>query len=382
MASFPVVNGVTVLMLPPDGVTPDFDNPRQNHRLQHFLAFGIGGPLALAFLLQRFYTKLYLSKGLQIDDGTLHVSRMAHVVNSILEGGMCAHVWEMPLERFERYAIFVFVAAPVYQLCNGFTKLSLLAIYLQLSPSRLFRFATWSSIAIVAAYSIVITCMMIFRCSPVRKSFDVRVQGGWCLDAGILYMATAVSNIVTDVMLFLLPTPMVLRLQMDRAQKMGAIAIFAIASATVATSIVRLIYLPATLRSTDPSWDAAPANVWTFVEGNLFVICGSMPTARRFARHWFPGLFGTNTPQVSKDSARSAIATWGGRARKHRRYSQFEEEDASELELFDRAGGGAEDAASRTERGADAQDGHAGLINSDAETGGAKMQDENRHNCS
>lgn len=69
MASFPVVNGVTVLMLPPDGVTPDFDNPRQNHRLQHFLAFGIGGPLALAFLLQRFYTKLYLSKGLQIDDG-------------------------------------------------------------------------------------------------------------------------------------------------------------------------------------------------------------------------------------------------------------------------------------------------------------------------
>lgn len=107
-----------------------------------------------------------------------------------------------------------------------------------------------------------------------------------------------------------------------------------------------------------------------------------MPTARRFARHWFPGLFGTNTPQVSKDSARSAIATWGGRARKHRRYSQFEEEGASELELFDRAGGGAEDAASRTERGADAQDGHAGLINSDAETGGAKMQDENRHNCS
>lgn len=70
MASFPVVNGVTVLMAPPDGVTPDFGNPRQNHWLQHYLAFGIGGPLALAFLCQRYYTKLYLSKGLQIDDGT------------------------------------------------------------------------------------------------------------------------------------------------------------------------------------------------------------------------------------------------------------------------------------------------------------------------
>ena len=32
---------------------------------------------------------------------------------------------------------------------------------------------------------------------------------------------------------------------------------------TIATSIVRLVYLPATLRSTDISWDAAPADVWT-----------------------------------------------------------------------------------------------------------------------
>lgn len=159
---------------------------------------------------------------------------------------------------------FVYIAAPVYQLCNGFTKLSLLCIYLQLSPQRCFRLATWLSIVLVALYTVVIAVIMLFHCSPVRKAFDLRIQTGACLDAGILYMATAVSNILTDVMLFLLPTPMVLRLEMDRAQKMGAIAIFGIASATVATSIVRLVYLPATLRSIDPSWDAAPANVWTY----------------------------------------------------------------------------------------------------------------------
>lgn len=84
-----------VLMTPSGGVTPDFDNPRQNHWLQHYLVFGIGGPLALAFLCQRYYTKLYLSKGLQIDDGarrtgsvemqsltnfaSIHVSGLDHV---------------------------------------------------------------------------------------------------------------------------------------------------------------------------------------------------------------------------------------------------------------------------------------------------------------
>ncbi|KAM3540073.1 hypothetical protein ARSEF1564_006989 [Beauveria bassiana] len=342
MASFPVANSVTVLMTPPDGVTPDFDNPLQNHWLQHYLAFGIGGPLALAFLCQRYYTKLYLSKGLQIDDAfmflgwIMSVATRAILTYSIAQGGMCAHAWEMPLKRFERYSIFVYVAAPVYQLCNGFTKLSLLCIYLQLSPQRCFRLATWLSIVLVALYTVAIAIIMLFHCNPVRKAFDLRIQTGACLDAGILYMATAVSNILTDVMLFLLPTPMVLRLEMDRAQKMGAIAIFGIASVTVATSIVRLVYLPATLRSTDPSWDAAPAKVWTFVH---FVICGSRPTVRRFARHLCPGWFGTNSPAISKNSAQSTLVTWGAsrmRTRRHRRWSQFE--DASEMELVQRGG--------------------------------------------
>ncbi|KAM3459817.1 hypothetical protein NHJ6243_006549 [Beauveria neobassiana] len=266
-----------VLMTPSGGVTPDFDNPRQNHWLQHYLVFGIGGPLALAFLCQRYYTKLYLSKGLQIDDAFMFLAWIMSVATQ---------------------AILTF-----------------------------------------ALYTVAIAIIMLFHCNPVRKAFDLRIQTGACLDTGILYMATAVSNILTDVMLFLLPTPMVLRLEMDRAQKMGAIAIFGIASVTVATSIVRLVYLPATLRSTDRSWDAAPANVWTFVEGNLFVICGCMPTVRRFARHLCPGWFGTNSPAISKNSAQSTLVTWGAsrmRTRRHRRWSQFD--DASEMELVQRGG--------------------------------------------
>ncbi|KAM0741160.1 hypothetical protein ACQRIT_004017 [Beauveria bassiana] len=277
MASFPVANGVTVLMTPPDGVTPDFDTRGRT-------------------------TGCSTTWRLQIDDAFMFLG------------------WIMSTPS-PKASIFVYVAAPVYQLCNGFTKLSLLCIYLQLSPQRCFRLATWLSIVLVALYTVAIAIIMLFHCNPVRKAFDLRIQTGACLDAGILYMATAVSNILTDVMLFLLPTPMVLRLEMDRAQKMGAIAI------------------SASLRSTDPSWDAAPANVWTFVEGNLFVICGCMPTVRRFARHLCPGWFGTNSPAISKNSAQSTLVTWGAsrmRTRRHRRWSQFE--DASEMELVQRGG--------------------------------------------
>jgi hypothetical protein len=65
------VDGVDVFRLPPEGYEVDFDNPRSQKVLDHYLIFGIGAPLAFVALLQRFYTKLYLSKGLQVDDGML-----------------------------------------------------------------------------------------------------------------------------------------------------------------------------------------------------------------------------------------------------------------------------------------------------------------------
>ncbi|KAI5458203.1 hypothetical protein BGZ63DRAFT_432708 [Mariannaea sp. PMI_226] len=322
MASFPKIDGVEVFRLPPPGYVVDFAHPQQQKKLDHYLIFGIGGPLALIALLQRYYTKIFLSKGLQVDDA------------SIAEGGMCAHSWEMPLERYERYSFYAYLSAPIYMLCNGFVKLSLLTFYLHLSPQKWFRTSVWISIGIVAVYTILITFMMFFVCNPPRKAFDFKVEGGTCIEAGILYIATAVSNIVTDSILFVLPIPMVYQLHMPRIQKVGAIVIFGIGSLTIATSIIRLAYLPPVLASTDPSWDAAPADIWTFIEGNLFVICGSLPTLRRFFKHLMPRLMGSSKPtDYGNTYGHHQQSGTVSRARKQRtQFSQYPEDD-DETEL-------------------------------------------------
>ena len=63
------VDGIPMVMPAPEGWVVNLANPTRQYVLEHYLIFGILGPLAFIALLQRFYVKIFLSKGVQIDDG-------------------------------------------------------------------------------------------------------------------------------------------------------------------------------------------------------------------------------------------------------------------------------------------------------------------------
>lgn len=110
--------------------------------------------------------------------------------------------------------------------------------------------------------TVVLFLMLLIHCNPVAKAYDLTILNGSCLDVGILYMLTAAQNIATDLVLFGLPIPMILGLRMAKFQKIAAMAAFGIGSLTIATSVVRLVYLLDVLSTTDLTWSAAKANVW------------------------------------------------------------------------------------------------------------------------
>lgn len=82
----------------------------------------------------------------------------------------------------------------------------------------------------IAGYSMGIFFSLIFSCMPIAKSFDISVTGGRCISTAALYIATAVFNIASDIILFILPIPMVVGLQMRWKQKLGLLFIFGIGS--------------------------------------------------------------------------------------------------------------------------------------------------------
>ncbi|KAM0269272.1 hypothetical protein ACHAQH_009778 [Verticillium albo-atrum] len=344
MAGILVVNGVEVLVPAPPGYVVDFDNPERQYVMEHYLIFGILGPLAFIALMQRFYTKIFLAKALQIDDAFMFlawvssVATQAGMVHTVAMKALGCHMWEVPLETYKTSTLITYVTAGIFMLCNGFTKLSLLTFYLHLSPQRWWRIAVWTSIVIVALYTVIITVMLFVHCTPVSKAYDVLMVGGSCINVGILYIATAVSNIVTDVLLFVLPIPMVVRLRMGIFPKVGAIVIFAIGSMTVGTSIVRLVFLLDVLATQDLTWDAARANIWSLIEANLFIICGSMPTLRKFFKHFAPKLMGASSANMSGPNYASGYAkkdtNTGANAFSRKVRSQYDRYEDNEMQVF------------------------------------------------
>jgi hypothetical protein len=83
---------------------------------------------------------------------------------------------------------------------------------------------------IIIGYSFSTIFALIFPCKPIAKAWDVTITEGSCINRGAVYIMQAVTNIVTDIVLLLLPIPIVWKLQMPVVQKIGLVLIFVVGS--------------------------------------------------------------------------------------------------------------------------------------------------------
>jgi hypothetical protein len=109
-------------------------------------------------------------------------------------------------------------------------KLGILCIYLRIFIDRPSRWICYALFVILALHSVVVAIMNIFICVPVAFMWDKRIGGGRCLNQALAVRYGSLTNIVTDVVMLVLPLPMVYRLKACIRVKLGVLATFLLGS--------------------------------------------------------------------------------------------------------------------------------------------------------
>lgn len=143
-----------------------------------------------------------------------------------IHSGLGKHSAVIAEDDLSRHYKVTFAASINYATGISAVKSSILLLYSRIFPVRRFVLATRVVGLFVVAWWIVVVIIQIFSCNPIHGFWDTTIPSK-CINAADFYVAVAVPNILTDMVMLGLPIRMVWRLQLPREQKVMLSGVFA-----------------------------------------------------------------------------------------------------------------------------------------------------------
>ncbi|KAL8805830.1 MAG: hypothetical protein Q9182_001742 [Xanthomendoza sp. 2 TL-2023] len=141
--------------------------------------------------------------------------------------------------------------------------------------------------AIVTAWAISVFLETFLLCRPFAYNWDPTIKDFTCGNRNAAYIGAGSLNIVTDLMVLMLPIPMVWNLQIPRRNKAILTAVFGMGLFVCIVSILRLISL-LTVSYTDITWTVTDPLLWSMLEPCVGVTCACIPLMRPLLSRAFP----------------------------------------------------------------------------------------------
>ncbi|KAF2186602.1 hypothetical protein K469DRAFT_449835, partial [Zopfia rhizophila CBS 207.26] len=173
----------------------------------------------------------------------------------------------------------LYLAIPVlYVPAVTFPKLAILDMYLHIFVER---WAKWTSYA--TGLVIILSCLVnipvvIAQCIPIAYLWDKTIKGGKCHNIEAHFLYSSLPNIVTDVVMLVLPIPMILKLHTSRKVRVGIAATFLTGSIGLITSIIRFVAF--TISYADPIRVSVALTIWTIAEPGIYVVAACLISLR------------------------------------------------------------------------------------------------------
>lgn len=177
-------------------------------------------------------------------------------------------------------------------------KMTFLFQYYRILGLLLPRYVYAFIVVAIGAWSTAMILQCFFLCQPLAGFWDKTIPGVKCLPELSTWLGGAIGNILTDLLVFALPIPMLSKLNLPAAQKAVLLGVFSLGFLSIALSVVRIKYLR--LNQDDVSWSNVNLTCLSMSELTLGLTAACVPTMRRLffrpARRMLP----VHAPEVDR----------------------------------------------------------------------------------
>lgn len=156
--------------------------------------------------------------------------------------GLGKDIWTVPFDNITAILKIYYFDEDLYLTALPLVKISILIFYLRIFPQTWFRYACFATMTACVGYGIAFLLVSVFQCQPIALAWD-HWDGehlGKCNDINAQGWTSAALNVVLDVVVLVLPMPVIAKLELNKRKKALVLLMFSTGFLVTIISIIRL----------------------------------------------------------------------------------------------------------------------------------------------
>ncbi|KAJ4323698.1 hypothetical protein N0V94_001757 [Neodidymelliopsis sp. IMI 364377] len=248
--------------------------------------------LSAIFVGLRLLTRLKLKRDkLGLDDYLMFLGLTLNAGNLACGFfGLGKHIWSLNAYQMRQITIITFAYVFIYAWSVCIIKFSILALY-----RRIFGLSWlgWFCVALTTGYLITNHIVLPLYTRPLDYYWNqwYGSEGVVQIDEAKFYLGVGIINLFGDLCILAVPVSSVIRLKVEKTQKIAILLIFMLGSFVCFASMYRIITITRLVQTRDISWAKSDVFIWSSVEPSIGIISGCLPTLRPLMLHvmssWF-----------------------------------------------------------------------------------------------
>ncbi|KAL3478150.1 hypothetical protein BJX99DRAFT_269361 [Aspergillus californicus] len=281
------------------------DSPEVTYENRHAAIFGVGIGFIVfdsIIIALRIYVRAFMLRAWGTDDILMIIGAILNFGLSITtmvgsKYGIGKHALAMDPADTVPMLKCIWVTRILYTLSMGLVKMSLLWFYLRLDPRKYMRWAVFFVMFFNIALSLASFIGALAGCRP-PSLFWTNPTSADCMpvdQAQRFYEINGILNIVTDILTYLLPVPMLYGLHMTLRKKGAILGIFGFGILSIAAACVRYDFVTKLASATEEYYLLLADSLnWCSIEAYVAIFCGCAPSLSVLIKSYAPSVFGSS----------------------------------------------------------------------------------------